>query len=181
MSANNRRRLTAAYWAGREGSTVRAYESAFRILRFICIEEDLNLGKLDEPARCLIMMRLEEMGKKEGTLKMVLAVIALIREAMGLEANEGTRIEKKCEERYREENEFFGQKTEKETCSEERCGDFVDGSHERVEGASEVDGGCGVHHLLPGSQEVFRHQQVVGEGYGDTRRGCVILHASQQE
>ena len=94
MSANNRRRLTAAYWAGREGSTVRAYESAFRILRFICIEEDLNLGKLDEPARCLIMMRLEEMGKKEGTLKMVLAVIALIREAMGLEANEGTRIEK---------------------------------------------------------------------------------------
>ena len=94
MSANNRRRLTAAYWAGREGSTVRAYESAFRILRFICIEEDLNLGKLDEPARCLIMMRLEEMGKKEGTLKMVLAVIALIREAMGLEANEGMRIEK---------------------------------------------------------------------------------------
>ena len=94
MSANNRRRLTAAYWAGREGSTVRAYESAFRILRFICIEEDLNLGKLDEPARCLIMMKLEEMGKKEGTLKMVLAVIALIREAMGLEANEGTRIEK---------------------------------------------------------------------------------------
>ena len=52
------------------------------------------MGKLDEPARCLIMMRLEEMGKKEGTLKMVLAVIALIREAMGLEANEGTRIEK---------------------------------------------------------------------------------------
>ena len=155
MSANNRRRLTAAYWAGREGSTVRAYESAFRILRFICIEEDLNLGKLDEPARCLIMMRLEEMGKKEGTLKMVLAVIALIREAMGLEANEGTRIEKNVKKGIIKKMNSLAKKTEKEACTEERCGDFVDGSHERVEGASEVDGGCGVHHLLPGSQEVF--------------------------
>ena len=155
MSANNRRRLTAAYWAGREGSTVRAYESAFRILRFICIEDDLNLGKLDEPARCLIMMRLEEMGKKEGTLKMVLAVIALIREAMGLEANEGTRIEKNVKKGIIKKMNSLAKKTEKEACTEERCGDLVDGSHERVEGASEVDGGCGVHHLLPGSQEVF--------------------------
>ena len=87
-------RLWRSYWQGREKTTLRTYESGFNILKRCCEEEKLSIFRLDELARCVVMCRLQETGKGQGTLTQVMAVVTMINEVMGVE-EESSKFESK--------------------------------------------------------------------------------------
>ena len=57
-------------------------------------KSNINLGRLDEEARCEVMMELEESGRAVGSLRQILAVVAMVNEDIGDKAVKCAGVEK---------------------------------------------------------------------------------------
>ena len=79
---------------GSKASTLKAYESVYNVLRGLCLSKGINLGRLYEEARCVVVMELEESGRAVGSLRQILVVVAMVNEAIGDKAVECSGVEK---------------------------------------------------------------------------------------
>ena len=75
--------LLQTYLEGRESNTMKCYGSAYRVLRDICRDQDLNLFRLKEDELCDIVLEMVERKKSETQLKQVMAVVSIIEEVIG--------------------------------------------------------------------------------------------------
>ena len=76
-------RMIKVYLAGREGSTLRSYQSSFAKLAKLCRELKLSLFKLDEWARCQLWTECRWLEMSASGIKGLSAVISLVREVLG--------------------------------------------------------------------------------------------------
>ena len=75
--------LLRSYMAGREVSTMRTYNSAFRKLARFCSMKNISLFRLAEGEMIALVNTLSGQGCSEGSIKQVLAVVNLLYEAGG--------------------------------------------------------------------------------------------------
>ena len=83
MSGEKIRRMIDTYLAGREGSTLRSYQSSFAKLTKMCRELRLSLFSLDEWSRCEIWDECRWLEMSASGIKGLSAVISLVREVLG--------------------------------------------------------------------------------------------------
>ena len=76
-------KMVDIYFKGREGSTMKSYESSYRKLLELCEKADLSIFGLDESDRCELWLEAGEARVSPATLRGVSAVVAMIREVMG--------------------------------------------------------------------------------------------------
>jgi hypothetical protein len=76
-------KMVDIYFKGREGSTMKSYESSYRKLLELCEKADLSIFGLDESDRCELWLEAGEARVSPVTLRGVSAVVAMIREVMG--------------------------------------------------------------------------------------------------
>lgn len=83
MSGARIRRMIDTYLAGREGSTLKSYQSSFAKLTKMCRKLELSLFSLDEWARCEIWVECRWLEMSASGIKGLSAVISLVREVLG--------------------------------------------------------------------------------------------------
>lgn len=75
--------MVSFYLKGREGSTMKSYESSYKKLLKLCEKADLSIFGLEEEERCALRVEAGEAGVSAATLRGISAVVSLVRELMG--------------------------------------------------------------------------------------------------
>jgi integrase len=78
-------RMVDTYLKGREGSTMRSYQSSYKKLVEICRKCGISVFGLTEEARCEIWLEAREDRLSVGSVRGISAVISLLKEVMGEE------------------------------------------------------------------------------------------------
>ena len=87
MPEEKLQKLVQVYMKGREESTLRSYESSFKMLGGLCEELGLSMFRLGEEARCYLWVEAREKKFSVAKVRGFSAVISLLKEVMGEEEN----------------------------------------------------------------------------------------------
>ena len=83
MQAKRVQKQVDLYLRGREGSTMKSYESSYRALCVLCRASEVSVFSLGEAERCQLWSMAREMGFTASKVRGISAVLALVNEVMG--------------------------------------------------------------------------------------------------
>ena len=83
MQAERVQKQVELYLRGREGSTMKSYESSYRALCVLCRTSGVSVFGLGEAERCQLWSAARENGFTAAKVRGISAVLALINEVMG--------------------------------------------------------------------------------------------------
>ena len=83
MQAERVQKQVELYLRGREGSTMKSYESSYRALCVLCRASEVSVFSLGEAERCQLWSMAREKGFTASKVRGISAVLALVNEVMG--------------------------------------------------------------------------------------------------